>query len=246
MTTGSDRRWWQEPFTEEAPEVYRTLRRRMPPRGRTALLLIDVVRSFVGPPVATLEEAVREWPTSCGPDAHAALPQVDRLLSAGRAAGVPIIHCRPGAENARFTGDTVKGELDGEWVNARPGAVEFVAEAAPRDGELVLPKPKASAFFETPLATSLHNLQVGTVVVAGCTTSGCVRASVVDAFSHGFTTYVAEEAVFDRSRLSAAASLWDMDARYADVVGVEEAISVLQRELEAVTDTHRASGGVTR
>jgi nicotinamidase-related amidase len=198
------------------------MRRRQDRDVRAALLVIDVVASFVGPPGATLEEAVAQWPTACGPAAHAALPHIAGLLAAARAAGAPIVHCRPAAETAPFTGDTVKGELGPDWVNGRPGAVAFHPAVAPRAGELVLPKPKASAFFDTPLATTLRRLRADAVVVAGCSTSGCVRASVVDAFSHGFATFVVEEAVFDRSQLSAAASLWDMDARYADVVGADE------------------------
>lgn len=220
-------RWWEELFDAEHPGTYRAMRRRLPRDGRPALLVIDVVTSFVGAAGAGLEEAVAEWSTACGPAAHAALPQIARVLEAARAAGVLIVHCRPAAETAGFTGDTVKGELGPDWANGRIGAVDFDRAVLPRTGELVLPKPKASAFFDTGLATVLHRHSVDTVVVTGCTTSGCVRASVVDAFSHGFRPFVVEDAVFDRSRLSAGASLWDMDARYADVIGTEEATALI-------------------
>ncbi len=125
---------------------------------------------------------------------------------------------RPGAGAARHLGETVKGEFAGEHVNGRPGAVDFVAEAAPRPGELVLEKPKASAFFDTPLGTHLRAAGIDSVVVAGATISGCVRATAVDAFSWGFRTFVVEDAVFDRSRLSAGVGLYELDSRYADVV----------------------------
>jgi maleamate amidohydrolase len=228
MTEEAQHRWWEELHLSEPSAVYRTMRRRLPRDGRMALLNIDIVRAFVGEPTADIEAAVAAWPTACGPDAQRALPAVAALLSAARAAGTPVIHCRPGAEWASWTGDTVKGERGKGYANARPGAVEFDPAAAPIDGELVIPKPKASAFFDTHLATTLREARVDTLLVTGCTTSGCVRATVVDAFSHGLRPFVVEEAVFDRSRISAAASLWDLDARYADVITLEEAIAMLQ------------------
>jgi maleamate amidohydrolase len=220
-------RWWEEPFLDEPGAVYRSLRRRLDTGGRPALLLIDVVTSFVGPRVDTLEEAVAVWPTACGPAALDALPHLAHLLEAARRADVAVVHCRPGAERATHYGDTVKGELGPEWVNGRPGAVDFAPEVAPRDGELIIPKPKASAFFDTGLATVLHRARITSVVVGGGSTSGCVRASAVDAFSHGFSPFVVEDAVFDRSPRSAGASLWDLDCRYADVIRTPDAIDLL-------------------
>ena len=233
-----ERRWWEELHSVEPSAVYRTMRRRFPRDGRLAVLNIDIVRAFVGEPASDVESAVALWPTACGPDAQLALPAVARLLAAARAANVFVVHCRPGAEWARFTGDTVKGERGEGYANARPGAVDFDASALPLDGELVIHKPKASAFFDTHLASTLRAAAVDALLVTGCTTSGCVRASVVDAFSHGFRPFVVEEAVFDRSRVSAAASLWDLDARYADVIGLEEALAMLG-------DAHRVPNEVT-
>lgn len=228
MSEATGHRWWEELHRAEPSSVYRTMRRRLPRDGRIALLNIDIVRAFVGEPTSDLEAAVAAWPTACGPDAQRALPAVAELLAAARAARIPVIHCRPGAEWASWTGDTVKGERGEGYANARPGAVEFDPAAAPQDGELVIPKPKASAFFDTHLASTLREARVDSLLITGCTTSGCVRASVVDAFSHGLRPFVVEEAVFDRSRISAAASLWDLDARYADVITLAEAVEMLQ------------------
>lgn len=227
MTQFEARHWWGELYADEPSAVYRTMRRRFPGHGNLALLNIDIVRAFVGEPAADLVSAVALWPTACGPDAQRALPAVAELLAAARSAAIPIVHCRPGAEWASYTGDTVKGERGEGYANARPGAVDFVDEAAPMDGELIIPKPKASAFFDTHLATTLRQLGVERLLVTGGSTSGCVRASVVDGFSHGFRPYVVEEAVFDRSRVSAAASLWDLDARYADVIQLQEALQMV-------------------
>lgn len=223
-------RWWQDRFHGEEGAAYASMHRTQARGARPALVLVDVVRSFVGEPGRSLREAIEEWPPSCGPAAFASLPHVARLLQAARSArgerGIPIVHLRPRAEDAPFFGDTVKGELI-DFVNARPGAVDFVPEAAPMDGELVLPKPKASGFFDTPLGTYLRRIGVDCVIVGGATTSGCVRATVVDAFSWGFPTFVVEEATFDRSELSAAVSLYEMNAKYADVITCDDAIAWL-------------------
>jgi len=220
-------RWWQEVFAGEAGTAYASFAHRQEPGERPAVVVIDVVRSFVGSPGLDLQAAIAQWPTACGPAAYEALPAVAALLDAARTAGVPIVHLRPAGPAARLLGPTVKNELAGEFVNGCPGAVDFVPESAPREGELVVAKPRASAFFDTPVATYLHALGVDDLIVAGTTTSGCVRASVVDAFSHGFKPFVVEQAVFDRSRLSAAVSLYEMDAKYADVVQLDDALKRL-------------------
>jgi nicotinamidase-related amidase len=105
---------------------------------------------------------------------------------------------------------------------------DFVAEVAPRCGDVLLPKKHPSAFFATALTSHLIDLGVDTLVVAGCTTSGCVRASVVDAFSLNFRVLVAEDAVYDRSRISHAVNLFDMSEKYADVAPAAECIARLE------------------
>jgi maleamate amidohydrolase len=222
-------RWWQEVFAGSVGTAYASFAQRQETGQRPALLVIDVVRSFVGSPGLDLEAAIAEWPTACGPVAHDALPAIVQLLDASRAAGVPIVHLRPAGPAARILGPAVKNELGGEFVTSRPGAVDFPPQSRPHKGELVVAKSRASAFFDTPVVTYLRTRGVDEVIIVGATTSGCVRASVVDAFSHGFRTFVVEQAVFDRSRLSAAVSLFEMNAKYADVLQLDEAVNRLQR-----------------
>ena len=105
---------------------------------------------------------------------------------------------------------------------------DFVAEVAPQPGDVLIPKKHPSAFFATPLASHLIDLQADTLVVTGCTTSGCVRGSVVDAFAFNFRVLVAEDAVYDRSRVSHAVNLFDMSEKYADVAPTREVIARLQ------------------
>jgi maleamate amidohydrolase len=108
-----------------------------------------------------------------------------------------------------------------------PRAGDIPEPIAPQPQDLVISKPKASAFFSTPLELCLHNMGIDSLIVAGTTTSGCVRASVVDGHSLGFTCFVVEECCFDRFEISHLASLFDLNAKYATVVPLVEATDYL-------------------
>lgn len=223
-------RWWEQVFADEERTVYHgTHKGQSQPRGRRpAVLVVDVTRAFTGVSGQTLAESAQSWPTSCGPSAWEAIPHIRRLLDAARNAGTPIVFttAQPGAD--RVYGGTVKGESGAMGSPmAWPGAQEIPREIAPRDGELVLAKPKASAFFCTPLLAYLHRHGVDCLIVCGTTTSGCVRATVVDGFSWGYPVFIAEEAVFDRARLSHAVNLFEMNVKYADVITVDDAAAWL-------------------
>jgi nicotinamidase-related amidase len=232
-------RWWEELFSSEDREVYGAYQaalaeRRQPTERRPALLVVDVTRAFCGRPDQSLEESVREWPTSCGPSAWLAMRYVQRLIAATRAAGRPVVYttAQPGVHTAY--GGVVKLKKAGSTpVTSRPGAIDIPDEVAPQPGELVLQKPKASAFFDTPLVSYLLRQGVDSLLVCGTTTSGCVRATVVDGFSHGFPVYLAEEATFDRSQLSHGVGLYEMNVKYADVICVDDAVQWLRTGTEA-------------
>ena len=106
---------------------------------------------------------------------------------------------------------------------------DFVDEIAPRDGDVLLPKKHPSAFFGTPLASYLINAGVDTLVVTGCSTSGCVRGSVVDAFAYNYRVLVPQDAVYDRSKVSHAVNLFDMAEKYADVGPTDFCIETLSK-----------------
>jgi nicotinamidase-related amidase len=110
-----------------------------------------------------------------------------------------------------------------------PKAEEIPEPIAPLPSELVIRKIKASAFFETPLLTYLQYMGIDSLLITGATTSGCVRASVVDAISYGFRCFVVEECVFDRFELSHLVNLFDMNTKYADVISLEEALKYIAK-----------------
>jgi maleamate amidohydrolase len=119
-------------------------------------------------------------------------------------------------------------------------ASQVVNELAPRAGELVVRKTQASAFFGTHLGSVLTNRAIDTLVVVGCTTSGCVRASVVDAMSMNFRTVVATDAVGDRAHGPHEANLFDMGQKYADLLSVREIMAALSSQCDSVTGVKSA------
>jgi nicotinamidase-related amidase len=231
-------RWWEELFSDDERSIYGTYQAKLAERPqlaerRPALIVVDVTRAFCSQPGQTMAEALAEWPTSCGPSAWEAMPYIQRLLAAARAAGRPVIYSKALAGYHEFYGGVVKKKKGAAPVITRPHAIDIPDEIAPRAGELVLQKAKPSAFFGTPLATYLQSQGVDSLLICGTTTSGCVRATVVDGFSHGFPVYLAEEATFDRSRLSHGVSLYEMNAKYVEVVCVDEAVRWLAACAEA-------------
>lgn len=187
------------------------------------LMVIDVVESFVGEDLPILD-AQKVSRKACGHRAWAAIPGVLDLIEAFRARNLPIVFTR-GDPLQQFTGPATRrpdAQSDAKLSN------EFIAEARPEPNDIVIHKVKASAFFATPLATFLTKNEHRTVVLTGCTTSGCIRATAVDGTSNGFNVLVAENGVFDRSALSHDVSLIDINAKYGSVLTSADIIALLE------------------
>lgn len=150
------------------------------------------------------------------------------VVDTAREADVPVVYTKP--ETATPTGyrGTTKRPHDEDSRAQRRRGNQITTALAPEPDDLVLEKPRASAFFDTHLANYLHHYGVDTVIVGGMTTSGCVRATVVDAHSSNFRTIVPEEATADRSVVSHEISLFDLDMKYGDVTPTEEVLAHLQ------------------
>lgn len=191
-----------------------------------ALLVIDIQYRTVGDTPLPLRESIAQhYRTSCGEAGWHAVAATSRLLSAARTRGIPVIypHVAPkAAVDAGRTGAKIPSLLE---VPDR--GYEFVAEVAPEPGDLLIPKRHPSAFFGTALASYLIDMRIDTVVLTGCTTSGCIRATAVDAFAFNFNCAVVEDCVYDRSLLSHNVNLFDLQSKYADVISLEHAISYL-------------------
>jgi maleamate amidohydrolase len=221
-------RVWERFLTEQDK---RDLARRAPrmrehPGTQPALVLIDLYRWVFGDEPLPLDAATATWPGSCGLPAWEALPHLRRLLAAARAAGIPVVHTTedPRSPIASWVATRRQGSVPDERWYSR---FEIVDDVRPIDGELVLVKEAPSAFWGTPLSFHLSAAHVDTVIVAGESTSGCVRATVVDARTHRFDVIVPAECVFDRHELAHAASLFDMHNKYADVLPVDDVIALV-------------------
>ena len=145
------------------------------------------------------------------------------LLAVARECQIPVAHARivfalGGADAGMFC---VKARGLQQLTRTAPAA-QFNEQVAPAEGEFIVDKTQPSAFFSGQLAPWLHGKRVDTLIVAGCTTSGCVRASVVDSMSHNFRTVVARDGVGDRALGPHEASLFDMEQKYADVLSCAE------------------------
>jgi nicotinamidase-related amidase len=198
--------------------------------ARPALLVVDVNYDFVGFPRAPIVESVRMWRNSCGEYGWQAVGQIARLLAGARDAGIPIVFTTAAHDQG---GDTRRGKCSrsGERLTV-PGlgraGNDIVDEIAPRAGEFVIRKHHASAFFGTTLPAYLIGKRVDSVIIAGTTTSGCVRATVVDAASYNFKVALVEDCVFDRWQISHKVALFDLNAKYADVVRLDETLDYLR------------------
>jgi maleamate amidohydrolase len=182
-----------------------------------ALLVIDFIKGFTD--------------TNCplGSNLDKEIEATEKLLDSFRSRNLPV----------HFTTTAYDGEMvsAGVFVKKVPSLahlkigskwIEIDDRLTPISGEVVWTKQYASAFFGTALASALTAQKVDTLIITGCTTSGCVRASAVDSCQNGFRTNVVRECVGDRSVSAHEANLFDLDAKYADVISLEDALKYVQ------------------
>lgn len=191
--------------------------RALPFGRKPALLIVDFVRAYIEP----------GSPLYAG--CESAFESAKRVLAAARAAHIPVI----------FTGvEYEPGGVNGGIFYRKAGALKVFDKGSrlgdycngmtPQPGEQLLLKQYASAFFGTPLAATLTALGVDTVIITGVSTSGCVRATALDACQHGFLPFVVRDAVGDRDPRPHEASLFDLQAKYAEVVSEADILRRIQ------------------
>jgi len=203
----------------EAREVYAKARlgESVTLGSRPAVLVVDFSCGFTDPEC------------TLGADMTEQVEATKRLLDAARAKGLPIIFTTIGfepslkdgglwLEKAPALGDL---QIGGRWVEIDP-------RLEPQEGETIVVKKGASAFFGTNLAAILISQGIDSVILCGATTSGCVRATAIDLLQYGFPTLVPRECVGDRAQAPHDANLFDIQAKYADVVSVEEALDYVE------------------
>ncbi len=192
---------------------------------RPALLIIDVQYRTTGTARVPFREAIEEFPTAVGEAGWNAVDNIVKLLDVFRRNDWPVLYPHVAPKYGFDQG--ALGAKVPAIMNIPTKGYEFVEEIAPRDGDVLLPKKHPSAFFGTPLASYLVQLGVDSLVVVGCSTSGCVRSTVIDAFSYNYKVSVPSDAVYDRSQVIHDVNLFDLDQKYADVYETDEIIAAL-------------------
>jgi nicotinamidase-related amidase len=197
--------------------------------NRPVILVIDVNYGFCGETPEPILKSIETYHNSCGEEAWAGVAAIERLLTAAREKRLPVIYTtgfdQPIAGS--FGLGRWNDKVPAEAADMNERANEIVSPIAPRAHDIVISKTMPSAFFATNLASYLVYLAADTILVCGTTTSGCVRASVVDGFSHNYRMIVVEEGTFDRGQASHAINLFDMDMKYADVEPLESVLTYI-------------------
>jgi nicotinamidase-related amidase len=223
---------WKDVVPDDLLQIYAPYRRETFVGPAPALLLIDLYNLAYqgGPkPPAELQDS---YPSSCGIYAHRAIEPTKRLIAAARGAGIPIFYCfgdtRPQSAPRRV------GATHRRGVRREPSDFDIWPDFAPQEGDILIPKQRASIFQGTPLISHLNILGVRSVIVCGESTSGCVRASCVDAHSSGLHVSLVEECTYDRHELVHKMNLFDLHHKYADVMHLDEVVSHLDTLAPAV------------
>jgi maleamate amidohydrolase len=204
---------------EQAQQVYAAagLGQNVMRGTRPAVIVVDFSCGFTDP-ACTL-----------GADMSAAVEATRRLLDAARPRGLPVVFTTIGYEASLRDGGLwlqkvpalAELQVGGRWVEIDP-------RLEPRDDETIVLKKGASAFFGTNLPSILISQAVDSVILCGATTSGCIRATAIDLLQYGYPTLVPRECVADRAQAPHDANLFDINAKYADVVSVDEALEYLE------------------
>jgi len=210
---------------EEAREVYAKARlgESVTLGSRPAVLVVDFSCGFTDPGSAL------------GSDLTAEVEATKRLLDAARGRGLPVIFTTIGYEPSLKDGGLwlqkapalAELQVGGRWVEIDP-------RLEPREDETIVLKKGASAFFGTNLASILITQRVDSVILCGATTSGCIRATAIDLLQYGWPTLVPRECVGDRAQAPHEANLFDIQAKYADVVSLDDALTYLETVPERV------------
>jgi nicotinamidase-related amidase len=211
---------WQDVVPAADMKLYAKFTRETFVGPAPALVAIDLYNSVYRGGAKPPSEIDGDFPNTCGIYAHAAIAPTQRLFAAARRAKLPVFYSTgdertlsrpPGAQATRRQGR-----------QTRPDDYEIHEAFEPHSGDVVLYKQRASVFHGTPILSHLSLLGVRSLIVCGESTSGCVRASVVDAYSSGFHVTLVEECTFDRAELTHKVNLFDLHHKYADVMHLDE------------------------
>jgi len=216
---------WADVIDDDTMQIYSCYARETKVGPMPALLAIDLYNIVYRGGDRPVIEINDDHPNTCGEFAHAAIEPTKRLLAAARRAGIPIFFCtqetRP-QNRPQGVGSTRRQRMT---TTAEDYGIYPEFEVRPED--VIITKQRASIFQGTPIVSHLNYLGVKSLIVCGESTSGCVRASSVDAYSNGFHVSIVEECTYDRSALIHKVNLFDLHHKYCDVMHLEEVVGHL-------------------
>ncbi|PIC78089.1 isochorismatase [Sporosarcina sp. P19] len=192
------------------------------------LVIIDAQHNYIGADLP-IQDQLTEWPSGGGSLAWEGIRKIKKLKEVAKENGIPVLYTRNvQKKTTKFDSFATKTKRDNtKYLDGNP-ASDIVMEIAPDEDDLVVDKSYASAFFGTPLISYLIKMDVDTLIIVGGSTSGCVRATAVDAVTHNFNVAVVEDAVFDRIELSHKAGLLDLWMKYCDVEKVDKIMDYMK------------------
>jgi len=190
-------------------------------------LIIDPQYNYMGADLPILDQ-IEEWPSAVGKAAWRATERIQPVMATARRKKIPVIYSRHVQQNIAFDGFAAKRDRDqSQYLDGAKGTM-IVDELKPERDDLVIDKSYASVFYGTPLLSYLIKLKADTLIVAGGTTSGCVRAACVDAVSRNFNVAVLQDCVYDRISASHKVALLDLWMKYCDVIESSKALDYLK------------------
>lgn len=189
---------------------------------RPAFVIIDAQYNYVGAN-KPIEEQLEDWPSGGGEEAWRSIEIIKKLKTQAKNVNIPVIYTRNVQKTTTtFDSFAVKADRDNtQYIDGSRGS-QIVDELKPNESDLIIDKSYASAFFGTPFISYLIKMGVDTLILVGGSTSGCVRATAVDAVTRNFNVAVIEDCTYDRIELSHKAGLLDLWMKYCDVVKSEE------------------------
>ena len=226
---------WDDVLTGLDRQGYEQFRGNKDLGGRPALVVVDVNYAFTGLQAEPILDSIKTFLTSCGERAWKVIPRLQALIGTARRAGIPIVYSTGIDREVRGAGWANRARKAGlleplteaEFEKRKLGN-RIVKEIEPQSGDTVIRKIGPSVFFGTPLTTLLNEMDVDTVIVTGTTTSGCVRATAVEAACLDFYVGIVEDCTFDRFEISHKVSLMDMHAKYGRVISMADAVSYFE------------------
>ena len=219
---------WKDIVTPEILQTYTPYHRETYIGQRPALLAIDLYNLVYEGGPKQPHELVKSHKSACGIYAYNAIKPTQELFALARSLKIPIFYTT--TETRKEVDPDTISATNRERIEVDDKAYRIREEFKPETGDIIIYKERASGFFGTPLVAHLTQRGIDSLIVCGETTSGCVRASSVDAYSLGYHVSIVEECVFDRSPLSHNVNLFDLHHKYSDVMTLEETKVNLKRE----------------